>query len=77
MNAQAFKEKKSRSKTHRIGGPIHTKRLGVLTVADAPGEALHTHYHLLFGDLALDDPGGVRLTPLLIGRVDPVLDGLN
>jgi hypothetical protein len=68
---------KTRLKTRRIGGPIHSERLGVLQVADAPDEdVLHPRYHILFGDLALDDPGVVRLPPVLVGQVDPVLDGL-
>jgi hypothetical protein len=70
--------RKTRSKTHRIRGPIHTKHLGALTVADVPSEdALHPRRHLLFGDLALNDPSGVGLAPVLVGRVDLVLDGLN
>jgi hypothetical protein len=66
------------SKTHCIGRSIHTERLGALPIADAPTEhVLQPRRHLPFGDLALGDPGGVGLAPILKGWVDPVLDGLN
>jgi hypothetical protein len=57
---------------------VHPKRLGTLPVADPPAEdALRPSRHLHLGDIALHDPGGVRLSPILEGWVGPILDGLD
>jgi hypothetical protein len=70
-------DKETRSKTYRIGRPIHTKRLGALPVADAPDkDVIHPRRHLLLGDLALVDPGGVGLPLVHVRQVYPVLDML-
>jgi hypothetical protein len=70
--------RKMRSNTHRIGRSVHPERLGAFPIVDVPAQDIsHPRRHLPLGDLALHDPGGVRLPPVLKGRVDPVLDGLN
>lgn len=60
--------------TYNVGRSVYAERLGARLVVDAPDEdVLHTHYHLLLGDLAWDDPIGVGLPPVLVGRVYPIL----
>jgi hypothetical protein len=57
---------------------VHPERLGALPVVDPPAEdVLHPSYHLPLGDLALYDPGGVGLPPVLEGWVGLILDGLD
>jgi hypothetical protein len=67
-----------RSKTHRVGGAVHPQCLGELPVADPPTEdVLRASHHLRLGDLALCDPSGVALPPVLTGRMGPVLERLD
>jgi hypothetical protein len=57
---------------------VHPERLGAFPVANAPAEdVLHLGRHLSLRDLALHNPGGVGLPPVLKGRVDLILDGLD
>jgi hypothetical protein len=64
--------------TYGVGMPAHAERLGAHLVADAASkDTTHPRHHCLLGDLAPYDVGGVRLASVLIGRVNPVLDGLQ
>jgi hypothetical protein len=48
--------------TYRVGGVVHPQCLEALPVADPPAEdVLRASHHLRLGDLALRDPGGVKL----------------
>jgi hypothetical protein len=64
--------------TYNIGGPVHAEHHGTRPVADAPDKyVLHPCHHILLEDLVPHDPGEVGLTRVLIGRVYPILDGLQ
>jgi hypothetical protein len=79
QNCSSFQMAKNQGReTYSIRRTVHAKHLGARPVADAPDEdVLHPRCHLLLGNVALDDRDGVRLPPIFIGRVYPVLHRLQ
>jgi hypothetical protein len=69
-NLKTYSEYKPRSKTYWVERVVHPERLGALPIADPPAEyVLHPSRHFCLGDLALHDPCGVGLPPVLEGSV--------
>jgi hypothetical protein len=63
--------------TYDFGGAIHAECHRTRPVADVPDEQVfHPRHHLLPGELALHDPGGIGMALVLVRLVHSIMDQL-